>query len=179
MCKQLSLWWTAGVRDDVFWRTSNSGGRSKVRSRGGRGTFGQYGDIQATDPIGQPLVDLCTIELKRGYKHTIGDVLDAPTGAIEQQWEGFTRQAAGDAANAGAPFWLLITRRNQRAAVVFMPELLYRRLNDCGACLNEALPKLRFTNRGERPPCMSVYATPLDEFLALVTRDSIVKARQI
>ena len=58
VCKDLSLWWTKGKRDDVFWRTSGSGARAKTRSKTGEKTFGQYGDVQATDPIGQPLICL-------------------------------------------------------------------------------------------------------------------------
>ena len=65
--EQLSLWWSKNSRDDIFWRTSQSGGRATQRAKQGKLTFGQYGDIQAIDPSGQPLLDLLTIELKRGY----------------------------------------------------------------------------------------------------------------
>ena len=67
ICKELSLWWTYEDRDDIFWRTSNSGGRAIRRSKKKKQTFGQYGDIQAVDPIGQPLMDVLTFELKCGY----------------------------------------------------------------------------------------------------------------
>ena len=88
MAKYVSLWWTDDERDDVFWRTSNSGGRATVRSRSEQETFGQYGDLQATDPIGQPLIDFFSIEIKRGYKGaTIADVLDRPTKVAMQPWE--------------------------------------------------------------------------------------------
>ena len=33
MCKCLSLWWTDSKRDDVFWRSAQSGGRAP-RGRG-------------------------------------------------------------------------------------------------------------------------------------------------
>ncbi len=51
ICKLLSLWWTNDKRDDIFWRTSGSGARATTRSKTKQKTFGQYGDVQATDPI--------------------------------------------------------------------------------------------------------------------------------
>ena len=78
ICKQLSLWWTEGERDDVFWRTSVSGGRATSRLKQGKKTAGQYGDITYTDPVGKPLIDLFTIELKCGYgTYDALDLLDS------------------------------------------------------------------------------------------------------
>src|SRR5271166_5739903 len=80
ICRKLSLWWTqdqSPPNDAVFWRTSNSGGRATTRKKLGKKTKGQYGDITAIDPIGQPLIDFVTIEIKRGYnKASIIDLLD-------------------------------------------------------------------------------------------------------
>jgi hypothetical protein len=121
-CKTLSLWWTNGERDDVFWRTAGSGARAKTRSKTGQSTFGQYGDIQATDPIGQPLIDAISIELKRGYsRSTFADIIDKKKTSKTQTYELFIEQAKQDAENAGAPFWILIAKRDRREALVFMP----------------------------------------------------------
>src|SRR4051812_44502266 len=80
ICKQLSSWWVPN-REDIFWRTSNSGGRATVRGKTGKTTKGQYGDICATDPVGQPLIDTIMFELKRGYSQfSIMDVIDKPKG---------------------------------------------------------------------------------------------------
>ena len=65
IAKLLSLWWSDCERDDIFWRTQTSGARATSRKRRGQDTFGQYGDIQACDPVGQPLLDCCIIEIKR------------------------------------------------------------------------------------------------------------------
>jgi len=65
--KDLSLWWSCGKRDDIFYRTHSSGARFTKRFLGGKRTVGQAGDIHATDPTGKPLTDLLTIELKCGY----------------------------------------------------------------------------------------------------------------
>lgn len=122
ICKKLSLWWSDGQREDIFWRTSGSGARAKTRSKKGQSTFGQAGDIQATDPIGQPLIDVCTIELKRGYsKSTFADLADKPKGAKPQLYEEFIEQASTDCLNAGSFSWMLITKRDRREALVFVP----------------------------------------------------------
>lgn len=65
--KQLSLWLTKGERDDIFWRSSQSGGRATERSKKGKKTAGSYGDITALDPIGHRFLEIFCIELKRGY----------------------------------------------------------------------------------------------------------------
>src|SRR6056300_739729 len=51
ICTLLSEWWSDGKRDDIFWR-HDSGSRAKGSSRKGKTTFGAYGDIKASDPIG-------------------------------------------------------------------------------------------------------------------------------
>ena len=126
--KELSLWWTSGKRDDIFYRTSQSGGRATTRSKQSKDTFGQYGDIQAADPIGQPLMDLVSIELKTGYKGAcMLDVLEK-TKTQHPLYERFLEQAEGDAKKAGVPFWLLITRRHGKQIMVWMPSVLFSRI---------------------------------------------------
>lgn len=133
ICKKLSLWWSDGQREDIFWRTSGSGARAKTRSKKGQSTFGQAGDIQATDPIGQPLIDVCTIELKRGYsRSTFADLADKPKGAKPQLYEEFIEQAATDCLNAGSFSWMLITKRDRREALVFVPPKLCYHLFETG-----------------------------------------------
>lgn len=45
ICKKLSLWLSNNKMDDVFWRTSNSGGRYTSRKKVGKTTENQIGDI--------------------------------------------------------------------------------------------------------------------------------------
>lgn len=66
-CKDLSLWWTFGVEDDVFWRTSGSGARATTRMKQGKKTADSYGDVGSIDTKGKPLTTTTLIELKRGY----------------------------------------------------------------------------------------------------------------
>jgi hypothetical protein len=122
ICKQLSLWWTRGERDDVFWRSSQSGGRATVRSRKGKTTAGSYGDIVALDPIGKPLTDLFTIELKRGKSHGHpGDLIDCKGDPKCNEWYKTMQQAQLSADNAGTPAWMIISRRDCRKSAVFFP----------------------------------------------------------
>lgn len=131
LCKRLSLWWTqdrSPPRDDVFWRTSNSGGRATVRGRQGKKTRNSYSDISAVDVEGQPLLDLLVIEVKSGYnKFSLMDLIDRPGKAAQQQWDKWISKAEEDATLAGVSYWLLITKRDKRQALVTMPTELCAR----------------------------------------------------
>lgn len=171
LSRELSLWWTKGLRDDVFWRTSQSGGRSKTRMKTGRSTFGQYGDLQAVDPIGRPLMDLLTIECKKGYNkesafNTIDNLPIAGTLHMTQ-WERFLRQAILDSSNGDTPHWLLIHRRDARATCVFMPMALYMHLEQN---LRHARPGIVLTLRDGT----ELFGTTLAEFKKHVEPDDIV-----
>lgn len=145
-CKDLSLWWTYGEREDVFWRSSNSGGRATVRASVGKTTAGQHGDVAAIDEIGIPFLQLVTIELKRGYsKNTIQDVFDKKSHAAQQQWEKFYEQTVRSGLNAGSKSWLMIHRRDQRDPLVFMPSSFYQVLDLAGCFIVEPSPLVNFT----------------------------------
>lgn len=122
VCRDLSRWWTQDEdRDDVFWRSSNSGGRATVRGRRGKKTHGQAGDIAATDPIGGPLLQFITIEAKRGYSsHTIAELLDRPKGAAQQMWEAWIQQAVEAAQRNGSFSWMIIAKRDKRDRIVML-----------------------------------------------------------
>jgi hypothetical protein len=144
ICKKLSLWWTGGNRDDVFARTASSGGRATQRSKKGKHTFGQYGDIQAADPIGQPLIDLCVIECKDGYpSHSIADLLDREP-RHKPIYEQFIKQARQSAKNARANYWLLIVRRRGRQIMAFFPGGLLNRFCRCLQKEGYVLPYISF-----------------------------------
>lgn len=128
ICKELSLWWTGGKRDDIFWRSSQSGGRATVRfQKHGKKTAGAHGDITALDPIGVPLLKLFTIELKRGRAHgEPGDVLDCKGKPECHPFLKTLEQARTSAVQAESLTWLLIVRRDFRNPVVFFPAKLLR-----------------------------------------------------
>jgi hypothetical protein len=149
LCRTLSLWWT-GDRDDVFWRTAGSGARAKARGRQGKDTEGQHGDIGATDPIGKPLIDLITFEIKRGYNSkTIADLLDAPKSSALQVYERWINQASESAAQAHSFAWALIVKRDQRDPFVITPAKLWTELVG-GASNNNSTPRLFMTVKVRR-----------------------------
>ncbi len=154
ICKQLSLWWTDGEREDVFWRTASSGGRAVQRSKKGKGTAGGSGDICAIDPIGKPLTDVFTMELKTGYGPTsILDLVDSPASHHRKHpplWEQWISQAVAAQKSSKKIAWMLITRRHGRMLMVTVPLFVYTSLTNEGARLDLAKPLLKL-----RPVVMS------------------------
>ncbi len=166
ICKTLSLWWTDGKRTDVFWRTAGSGARATQRSKQNQSTFGQYGDVQATDPIGQPLIDLCTIELKRGYSHeTFANLIeDSQTANAKPcMYAKFIEQAKRDSKKAGSLWWMLIVKRDRRKPIVIYPPKLFD-MSWTG------LEKARIF----RPKKVHVYISPLLSFLEHVKPKDVI-----
>jgi hypothetical protein len=64
ICKRLSLWVSRGTKQDVFWRSAMSGGRSTVARKKGTVLNRQAGDITATAPEGHQLTGTFFIECK-------------------------------------------------------------------------------------------------------------------
>jgi len=172
LCKELSLWWTDGKREDVFRRSAISGGRATVRSRKGKTTAGQYGDVAIADTIGQPLLSLCTIELKTGYPG------QTPFDLVDQQdvhkptYGKFFEQSFREKKEAKTPYWMLIARRKGKVKMVYIPFTLYTRLSRpkpswIDGQLDEAFPAARLSVKVGKKR-VKIFGTPLSEFLRLV-----------
>ena len=167
ICKQLSLWWTGGKRDDVFWRTTTSGARATTRRKKGQGTKNQYGDVQATDPIGQPLIDLCTIEIKKGYgRNSYFDLIDKLPNETKQPYLKFIRQAIDQQEQADTEWWLLITKRDYKETLIAMPVGLKRHLGSF-VKLNDCVPSIRL--KLNLVEAGKIFVTTLDEFFLAVS----------
>jgi len=120
LAKELSLWWSVGERDDLFWRSSQSGGRATQRAKQGKKTANACGDLCAQDAAGQKLLDLFTIEIKRGYNTLhIYDILEGGKGGMN----AFVAQSAKAASLAGTPYWLLIHKRDRHPAIYVTNDL--------------------------------------------------------
>lgn len=182
-CKRFSLWWTHGKRDDVFWRSHASGARAT--QRGTKRTAGQYGDITASDPVGNPLIDMVTIEIKRGYSAlTIQDILDrGPAQNAQQEWERFICQAVGSHRMAGSFAWMVLARRDKRVAWVYMPSYLIMGLRDVGAVPERVWPSMQLNVeiRDARKVAerYSLFATTLDNWLAHVQPEHIIELAKV
>ncbi len=120
IAKKLSKWWTDNKRDDIFWRTSGSGGRATIRSRQGKQTSGGYGDLMALDEIGKPFENYFLLELKCGYSRDV-DILDfidkKNKKCILLDWWFKSEEEKKE---AGRDQVLLILRRNRKHETIFM-----------------------------------------------------------
>jgi hypothetical protein len=136
IAKELSLWWSDGEREDIFYRSHSSGGRFTVRNKAGKDTALQGGDITASDPKGEPLVKAWSIEIKTGYgkKTKAGmtrwdtlDLLDSQQKetVIEKMWNQCCRDA--ELTNREP---VLIFRRNGRRPCIMIQSSYIFKLQD-------------------------------------------------
>ena len=126
----LSLWVSDNERDDTVWRSQTSGARAKTRSKKGLTLEGQYGDLASTADISKALFDICTFELKRGYKKwSFLDILDKSERGAQQTFEGFVEQVCEDAElSSREP--VLICRRDKRNSVIVIRKSFYLSMED-------------------------------------------------
>ncbi|QDP54837.1 MAG: hypothetical protein Unbinned3891contig1000_35 [Prokaryotic dsDNA virus sp.] len=182
--KRLSLWWTEGVREDVFWRSAGSGSRATTRAKQGKTTHGSYGDIATLDPIGDPLLEMFTIELKRG--NTIKDpwdLVDELPGrrSKPQKFEEALEQVVTSQRQAGSLYWMLLCKKDGRVPMVYVPRRFvsdyYKYSRDMNRLHPTASFKLliRFTEGVHE---MSFCAFPLEEFLDAVVPGEIVEVNR-
>ena len=181
ICKRLSMWWTGGQRDDVFWRSSQSGGRATQRAKSGKATYGSYGDIAAVDPIGEPLLKLFTIELKRGSSYGCpADLLDAsPTNAV-RPFEAAINQAISSHYAAGSYGWMIIARRDHKIAMVYVGPAAIMRFARWRQILAPPVAKFSLlVNQpgGAKPTLTQFAALPLEMFLAMADPKEIMQMK--
>ena len=124
-CRYLSLWWTEGERDDIFWRN-----RVKVTSKTPKAEK-QLGDITATHTLGLPLIEIFNIEVKTGYSKTksgkrtrnvpwdILDIIDSTSPKGAKVFVEFWKQTIEDAQLSGR-IPMLIFKRDFHVPVVAM-----------------------------------------------------------
>lgn len=170
ICKKISEWWSQGASDNIFWRTSQSGGRATTRAKLGKSSNLHCSDLCAIDPSGEPLLKLTIIELKKGYsKNTIHDLMDCPNKSIRKVYEEWIGKAESDRQRAGAYYWTLIHMRDSRKPIIFMPHKLFTCLLREGA-----LPGNRTYFYLELPDGTSINGTTLEEFLEGTSKEHII-----
>lgn len=86
ICKRLSLWVSAGKREDLYWRTAMSGGRATVAKRRGIDLAAQAGDISAVHPNGHVLTKELYFELKHVRDLGIDRLIIRNTGPLANFW---------------------------------------------------------------------------------------------
>lgn len=177
ICNMFSRWWTHGKRDDIFWRAAASGARAKVRGRGGRGTAGQHGDICATDPLGAPLIDFLTIEIKRGYSaESVQALIDKPDNAAAGQWDLFLDQVIESWEYAGSYTWALIHRRDRREAMIWLPAHVVNAMRTYGGFATQPTPYVRMAvvvRRAKYNESLTIAGMRLKDFFTGVTPEQL------
>ncbi len=180
ICVKLSEWWSVGLgeekRQDIFWRTSQSGGRATERAKKSLKTFGSYGDVMAVDPIGQPLTGMFTIELKRGDSHGHPlDLLDASPTDTQRKWEKALKQTVSSRESAGSDGWLLIHKRDRREPMVYMDRWTYKEFNLFSICPTFVVFKVEVNEKGGGKWSLYYGCSPLEDFLRVVKPQEIIK----
>lgn len=178
IAKDLSLWWTDGERDDIFWRTSGSGARATTRRKCGLKTADSYGDICTIDPIGKPLTDLILFELKKGYSQEIQilSFLDLPEkrGAIKLKKPVLLRwwEKAEEERNfAGREYSIIIFRRDDKNIMVMCNEHFMFHLRIIGKSL-ERPPMIRYDESiAAGGLCLFRY----DDFKSYLCKENIIE----
>lgn len=189
--KRLSLWWSAGKTDNLFWRTPNSGGQATVREKKGIYSYHGHGDISYRHPSGKKLIDMFAIETKRGYNKgefkggknspsSFQVLLDAKKHVKAGMFETWLFQAEKAAKNAKAKSWLLIHRPDGRRDMVYMPfdiaDLLFR--IGPKRPIEEVLDhyvsvSIRFNHKIQQMRVKRLFGMRLESFLKLVQPDHV------
>lgn len=94
VCKDLSLWVSGGTREDLFWRSSMSGGRATVHRKRGVLNLSQVGDISAVAREGHWLTDRFAIECKSYKVLGIDSSLFKGKGLLLAFWNEIRGKAA-------------------------------------------------------------------------------------
>ncbi len=161
-CKELSLWWTKGENDNVFWRTAGSGARATVRKKQGKKASVHNGDVDAIDPIGRELMQHITFELKRGYpKVSPYSFIDAPKNL--KMLKAWIRQAWRSHKSSESKTWAIVHKRDYRETVILFPaKPLIKEYTDINKDRISCMATFLFNNR-------EYIVMPLDVFFEAFT----------
>jgi hypothetical protein len=128
IAKEISWWWSWGERDDLVWRTANSGGRATERAKTNLITKYQFGDLGPLDPCIYPLFDLFLWEMKRGYNKDLDilELIDLPkhlkkVPILRLWWE----KAEEDRKLGERKDKILILQRDNRKKLVVLSEPMF------------------------------------------------------
>jgi hypothetical protein len=120
ICRDLSLWVSRGKSKNLFWRSSQSGGRATTLRRKGENLSVHAGDICAIDKRGEQFIKYFFVETK--FYHCLDlDMLCYAhlTGRLKPMWRKCCQQAAH---YQKVP--LLIFKENFRPPMLVAPFLL-------------------------------------------------------
>lgn len=110
----LSKWISSGEREDVFWRSSLSGGRATVSRKKGKLLKTSAGDLSAIHPLGQPFLNKFYPECKF-YKDLEYQGIVTGKGILVNFWKSTIIEADSYGRHP-----MLIAKQNRIPTVVFM-----------------------------------------------------------
>lgn len=94
MCRTLSLWVSDLKRDDLFWRTSQSGGRATFRAKRGLSAEVHVADISAIHPMGNRLLDHFVVECKHWKNCQFPRLICRGDGVLIDWWNKLQEEGA-------------------------------------------------------------------------------------
>lgn len=92
ICVSLSKWVSSNVHEDLYWRSSMSGGRATVGHKKGKLHSAQVGDISCIHPMGHRLTDGFAIECKF-YSSLTFEGLFTGKGKLIKFWDEIKKQS--------------------------------------------------------------------------------------
>jgi hypothetical protein len=117
ICKRLSLWLSKGEREDLFWRSSLSGGRATLALRRDLARIlinkAQAGDLTAINQVAYDFAEALFIECKHYRELAIARGFICHTGLLWKFWNKACEEAARHGKTA-----VLIARQNRYPTVV-------------------------------------------------------------
>jgi len=175
VAKRLSLWFSNGERDDLFYRTVGSGGRATQRFTAGKMTANSAGDLSSTDEVGAPFLQCVSVEIKKGYKQA---TLSQLFSARKPELLAFFAQSGTSAMQANVPNWLVIHKPDFQPEMVYMNMGLFNQVFDINPKKTpttvEAFPvPVIFIFMGNMRP---VACFKFDDFLTLDPKKFVPKA---
>lgn len=181
--KILSLWFTEGERDDIFYRSQSSGARATQRNKSKKTTEGQYGDICSTCKEGELLIKIWSIECKTGYagksklkdgtkKITNWDILDLlDSKSQEPMFAQMWNQCVIDAeVSTREP--ILIFRRERKLPLICITKQYYSRLTNWFNVPD--FMKIHFDLSNLYYPYSKVVIIKLDDFLKWIDPNTLI-----
>ena len=152
ICRDLSLWISEGKQEDLYWRSSMSGGRSTVAFAKGKRLAAQAGDISCIHPAGQAFASRFFIEIKF-YRDLQYMGLITGKGHLIDFWEETKVQA-----KKYDKFPLLIAKQNRIPAMACLGSagatflgLQNRALLIATKCNLRIIPLYEFLKYAKRP----------------------------
>lgn len=127
--KKISLWFSNGERDDLFWRTQSSGGRHTSRSKKNLITENQEGDICSTSELSSVFSKLVSIECKHYKSIDMWDLILGKGKVID--WYVKLRS---EMINSQSSFPIVIFRQNYKPIMMLAGNAFHTYLQVDAGC---------------------------------------------